>query len=127
MTRQQKEEKEQKEHKKWCVENEWRNRRENDLENDRLGKPRAIWSCQRHWAAAKAAAAQGETTGTISRMLVIGPRSALLQPLAESEAQSAYSFVREVAGGNAQLKIVSGERTAKDAAAAIAAFLTTTS
>jgi hypothetical protein len=85
------------------------------------------WSVEKNSTAAKAAAAQGETAGTISRMLVVGPRSALLQPLAESEAQSAYSFVREVAGGNAQLKIVSGERTAKDAAAAIAAFLTTTS
>ena len=74
MTRQEEEKEKQQEHKKWCVTNEWRNRREYDLENDRLGKPREIWSCQRHWdyeheynSAAKAAAAAAAAAAPASR------------------------------------------------------------
>ena len=57
MTRQQEEVQKEEQHKKWCVENEWRIRREGDLESDRTGRPRQVWSCQRHWAAASATAA----------------------------------------------------------------------
>ena len=57
---------------------------------------------------------------TVSRLLAIGPRSALLQPLSEAEAEAEYKFVRDSGG---LMKLAIGEHTPAEAASAVLAFL----
>ena len=58
--------------------------------------------------------------GTVSRMLVIGPRSALLEPLTQAKAEAEYAFVRESGGS---VTVASGQHTPAEVVSAVLAFL----
>lgn len=63
---------------------------------------------------------------TIRRLLVLGPRSALLQPLSQAQAMAEYEFVRDV-GGPGLVDVVTGKLSAKDISSAIAESLRSSS